>query len=195
MVPEWLGWTDVVLSVVAFGIGLVTLPTAFQMWWGRPTIDVQFTTDRREGIVALKCFITNPPVTGWRKKLGVYRETANNLCIIYTIREGGTERLIADMERPRINIEKGESSIRVDLHSGLPGIAWILYQEAGEKIAKINAKDDKSEYPTVEPGEYECYVKIVWASGSIDKRARCMIGRTIDETHWATVRSYPPHGR
>ena len=187
MVPEWLGWTDVVLSVVAFGIGLMTLPTAFQMWWGRPTIDVKFTVDRREGMVGLKCFLTNPPVRGWRKKLGVYRETANNLCIILTIREGGTKLLVADMARPRINVERGESAIRVDLHSGLPGIAVIFYQAADDKGAKINSKQDESDDPIIEPGEYECYVKVVWANGSIDKIARCIIGRTIDETRWTTV--------
>ena len=181
MVPEWLGWTDVVLSVVAFGIGLVTLPTAFQMWWGKPTPDMRFVTDRRESGVGLKCFITNDQVKGWRKMFGVHRETANNLCVVATIRERGTKRPIGDMIRPNINVEKGESSLRVDLHAGLPGIAVIVYQETGQVGAKIN---DESKNTVIDPGQYECELNVVWDRGSITKNTSCVIGKSIDETYW-----------
>ena len=138
MVPEWLGWTDVVLSGVAFGLAVVTLPTAFQMWWGKPAVRVTFTADRREMGVGLKCFIANDRVKGWRKKLA-YREPANNLCMFCTIRDG-KGGLVGDMIRPTINIEKGTPTLRVDLHTGFPGIAVICLQEAGQQKAKINDK-------------------------------------------------------
>ena len=190
MVPEWLGWTDVFLSVVAFGIGLVTLPTAFQMWWGKPAVSVTFTSDRRESGVGLKCFIANDPVKGWRKKLA-YRETANNLCMISTIRDGKGE-LVGDMIRPTINVENGTPSLRVNLDAGLPGIAVICFQEAGQQKATIN---DQSKNITIEPGEYKCELKVIWNRGFITIRNGFIIGRSIDETYWATVRSGPPHGR
>ena len=81
MVPEWLGWTDVVLSVVAFGIGLMTLPTAFKMWWGKPTPDMRFATDRRESGVGLKCFITNDQVNSPLKKASLtgFHATAKHI--------------------------------------------------------------------------------------------------------------------
>ena len=183
--PFWLQVLALCVSFLALGVAVVTLPTAFQMWWGKPTLDVEFKTDRRESGVGLRCFITNDPVKGWRKELGVHRETANNLCVVANIREGGRGSLVGNMIRPTINVENGPLSLRVDLHAGLPGIAVIFTQETGQENAIIN---DKSKNISILPGEYECELKVVYDRGVIIKKTRCIIGRTADETYWVTGR-------
>ena len=168
------------ISLLALVVALMTLPTAFQMWWGKPAVSVECTTDRRESGVGLKCLIWNRPVKGWRKKLA-YRETANNLCIIFTIRDGKGE-LVGSMIRPTINVENGTPSVRVDLHAGLPGIAVMCLQETGQQEAEIN---DESKNITVGSGEYKCELKVVWDRGSTTIKKRFIIGKSIDETYWS----------
>ena len=57
--PPPVAWVDIFLSAIAFGLAVVTLPTAFQMWWGRPAINVEFSADRMDVGTSLKCYIYN----------------------------------------------------------------------------------------------------------------------------------------
>jgi hypothetical protein len=66
------------LSVVASVIGLVTLPTAFQMFWGRPKIELTFHETRTDGYALMRCYISNEPINSRViRKLGVSRTVTN----------------------------------------------------------------------------------------------------------------------
>ena len=186
MVPEWLEWTDVVLSAIAFGVGFVTLPTAFQMWWGKPAIAVQFDTDRRETGAYLKCYIYNDYVKNRALKLlGVRREPAHEVAGTVTIREHPTGKVIGQA-RLRLNVEKGGSSVRADIHVGLPAIAVIVYYEKNDGGARLRDHEEGVEDQLIGQGEYEAALDIHWGQHSIRRKKLFFVGQNDERTNWRT---------
>ena len=48
--------------MLGLGIGIVTLPTAFQMFRGRPKLRITFDTTEVQNKVLLRCGIRNEPI-------------------------------------------------------------------------------------------------------------------------------------
>ncbi len=184
MVPEWLEWTDVVLSVIAFGVGFVTLPTAFQMWWGKPRLRFEFDRSRVRGGVGLIFWITNEPVRNRLLKwVGVTRDAAQKVRMTVTIRENGTKRFIAS-GKTTIKVENDESLYSVDLYSNTRSWAIIITQGDGAASGEINAPGNKDGKLDIQPGEYECTLSVKWGQGSASETRIFYVNPNVEATQW-----------
>ena len=183
MVPDWLQWSDVVLSLIAFGLAVVTLPTAFQMWWGRPAIEIDFAEQSVDIGVGLNCNITNCFIENeFLTLLGVRRTAAYDLGVKATIRESGTGKFIWS-GLVKIYTEKNDSSFRIDLHPGIFAFATIIFQERGKTTVCLSPMDEDEDVK-IEPGEYECEINVVWGQEGIIARRLFLVSDDIDLIAW-----------
>jgi hypothetical protein len=80
-------WFAIIISIIAFGLAIMTLPTVFQMIWGRPKLKVSFWG---KGHI-LQCGIQNVPVKGILKYLGVERELIPDFSVNVLIKDKSIE--------------------------------------------------------------------------------------------------------
>ena len=162
MVPDWLQWTGVVLSIIAFGLALMTLPTAFQMWWGRPSLSIAYERGRFDPGVGLNCRIENVHVKSkLLSMLGVVRETAYAVKVSALIRESGPGKILSRVI-PNINVEGSPPSSRADLHPGVSAFALIVLQ-GQDNVAFVCTPDRET---VLSPGEYDCEVTVTCGTKS-----------------------------
>ena len=165
MVPDWLQWTDVVVSIIAFGLAVMTLPTVFQMRWGRPSLSIECERGRFDPGVGLNCRIENVHVKSkLLSMLGVVRETAYAVKVSARIRESGSGKTLSQTI-PNINVEGAPPSSRADLHPGVPAFALLVFQGQDAVAVVCPPKDDGSE-TVLSPGEYNCEVTVTCGAKS-----------------------------
>lgn len=178
--PPWLEWSDIVLSIIAFGFAVVSLPTAFQMWWGKSSPSVEFRSDRIDPGKGLNIIITNSPIKNtFLKWMGVYRDTIHGLSASATITEHGTGRVVGELPL-EINIVKGEAAFLVDLHAGM--VAWVvpIFHGSTSSTASLPPEDGTE----LQPGRYECELKLSWSRGVVRTRRTFTAGNHADLTAW-----------
>ena len=182
--PPDLQWVDIFLSAIAFLVGIVTLPTAFQMWWGKPKPRFSFEKLRVDGGAGLICAISNAPVKNKILKFfGVRRSVAQDFGGSATIKRTGSREFVAQ-KTLKIKGREQEPCARVDLHPGIGTFALILGQEQGEPHGKFTRGNDGEEVILIEPGEYECELRVTWGQDSATARRTFMVGTKLDKTHW-----------
>ena len=159
MVPDWLQWTVVVLSFIAFWLAIMTLPTAAQMWWGRPSLSIKYERSRFDPGVGLSCYIENVHVKSKiLLMLGVVRETAYAVKVGAIIRESGSGKAVSRII-PNINVEGAPPSSRANLHPGVPAFATLVFQGQDAVAVVVPPRDDGAE-TALSPGEYDCEVTV-----------------------------------
>ena len=73
---EWLG-------IFALAVGLMALPTAFQIFWGRPEITFEFSRLHGGDYTNLFAHLYNHPVKRWLlRALGVKRDDAHFTVVV-----------------------------------------------------------------------------------------------------------------
>ena len=165
--PPLLSWGDIVLSAVAFGLAVVNLPTAFQMWWGRPSLAAEFERERLDPGVGLICLIRNVPV---RNKLlaalGVVRETVHGVAANAIITESGSGKVLS-RHRLEISVEGADRSPSVDLHAGIRAVAIVVFQATDDASAVASPIIGEDSGILMEPGQYDCEVTVVWGNKNL----------------------------
>ena len=182
MLPAWLDWIDVVVSLIAFGAAVVTLPTAFQMWWGRPSLSVEFKTGRYDSGVHLGCRIENAHITNKVLRiLRVTRETARAVKLRAKISVSGSGEIIGRTV-PNISVEGMPQSSRVDLHPGVPAFAQLIFQRQGGAAGIGPPKDDGGPIAELDPGEYDCEVTVECGTKYFGVRATFSVEDNLNNT-------------
>ena len=155
MVPDWMQWTDVVLSVIAFGLAVMALPTAFQMWWGKPSLEIKLDRSRIDAGVGLFCLIKNIPIEiQFLRWLGVCRKAAHGMRATATVSKSGSGELVG-YKQLEIFVGGNAAVPRVDLHPAVPSWAPVMIQSPGETSAMFGEIE-------IVPGEYCCEIEVEW---------------------------------
>ncbi|TAJ78947.1 hypothetical protein EPO44_19725 [bacterium] len=69
---------SLIVGLIALVMAIVTLPTAFQMYGGKPTIHVQANSDDINSVRVLRYFVRNKPITNsFLNFLGVIRQSTD----------------------------------------------------------------------------------------------------------------------
>lgn len=184
--PVWQ-WSGLAISVIAFVLAIMTLPTAFQMWWGRPEIKIRFVKADRSNMVALQCYIENEPIRSkLLRMLGVHRDSAD-IAADLTVRETPNGRQIVH-KRPLLNIEQGEPTLRVTLAARLPAIFAVAYQMRDNQQAAIFSdggdRIDTGNEILLVPGVYEAEVHVLLQDANVVSKKTFQIGRNSEGTYW-----------
>ena len=174
MVQDWMQWTGFVLSVIAFGLAL---PTAFQMWWGKPSLEIKLVRDRLNAGVGLTCEIRNKPIERqFLRWLGVCRKAAHGMRATATVSKAGSGELVG---RLLLEIDVGGNAAvpRVDLHPAVPSFARVMVQGSGETSAMFGKRK-------ILPGEYSCKIEVAWGHDTRRGRKSFSVTDDANSTLW-----------
>lgn len=145
-----------VISLCALVVAVMTLPTVFQMLWGKPRIKYRFgKTDDKDGMV-LSCELINKPITNHILKILGVRRVPVMVMVSFQIFEEGTKKPVYTGVIPHIVTHSGAIAQRVMLNSSIAPITVpiILVRKKDGKV--FQSEDELREaLPT---GSY--YVKL-----------------------------------
>ena len=182
MVPDWMQWTVVVLAVIAFGLAVMALPTAFQMWWGKPSLEIKLDRERLNAGVGLFCEITNKPIERqFLRWLGVYRAAAYGMRAIATVSKVGSGEIVGHKQL-EIVVGGNAAVPRVELYPAVPSFAAVMVQGPGETSAMFGEVE-------IVPGEYSCEIEVAW--GHDTGRVRNSFSVTDDANSTLSIRLGP----
>jgi hypothetical protein len=147
--PAWVSWMGLGLGALGVAVGIVTLPTALQMFFGRPKIAFGFSDHHEADLYMLRCHVSNSPIESKAlRRLGVIR---SSVCIGADVKlvEHGTNRIIIPLLRMRLATDK-ETGLQVDLPFSIaparcnvighiPGNGtFVAPQDGGDQAIQLN---------------------------------------------------------
>jgi hypothetical protein len=133
-----------IISIIALGVALMTLPTVAQMVWGKPRLIITFDSREVEGGKVMTCQFSNPPITeGFKKKIGVRRMPIEDLMADFSIAEYGSNKVIYPGHVPYILRHDGViNAQRINLPASIfPahfGVAAVSYDTKTVKVFDKN---------------------------------------------------------
>ncbi len=183
--PAWETHVSLGIGVAAFALAVVTLPTALQMFFGRPQIEFDFETDRRSrGTCVLRCIVQNEGIKSrFLRRLGVVR-TSVWITADFGISEWQTGKEILYLDRAIIHTER-----QTGLHVELPFEIMPAYfsiaahpEGAGAHIFKGNGKEPGISLPV---GTYVAQISVLTAyQQTRSVRHKFTVGDEPDATYW-----------
>ena len=179
---DW-GIAGFILAAIALVVAVMTLPTAFQMFWGAPKILFEFVeNDLEEGIRQLQVYISNAPIRlRTLRKMGIIR-TPVDIWADFSIYESGTNRLLKHLQRPILMTDK-EKSLQVTLpHTISPAVFIPIIHDP--KRAYVSPFDDEAK-TYLSLGKYYIEMTVgTSAQQSYDVRKEFVIGEKAKNSFW-----------
>lgn len=167
-----------ILSVVAIVIAMY--PVITQMVFGKPKIELDFTTQFMDGGDVLQCEIYNRPVaSSTLRKLGVNRRTAEAVLAFFSIMKHHNKDIVFLGSLSKMRSYTGAYAQSISLPASvLPtafGIA-IVSKDSGE----VTVITERPQVLILLPGEYDVHVSVI------------VEGKRIYETRMLSVTSDRP---
>lgn len=139
---EWIGLIAAVLAVVA-------LPTAFQMFYGRPKIEFVFSTHNTGDTTLLLVHLYNTLVTNpLLQRIGVRREEAH-FSVVITVTDSVGNQILkypeppfssGDVFRPnQFHLHAGGSPVTLELLGANGQHARIYYEKRAESFTEFDS--------------------------------------------------------
>ena len=97
------------IAVAAVVLGLMALPTVFQMIWGRPKIGFRFEEFTQQGKRVLGCRLFNKPVTNPLLVFFRVRRESAHVSGAFTVCDAATSERVASVTQPIIVSHRGRS--------------------------------------------------------------------------------------
>jgi len=151
-----------IVAFVALGVSVLAIPTFLQMRCGAPQITIEFKADDSAGKRMLKCDLYNHPIDTKSRlhRMGVRRESAEEVIAHLSIREFGTNRVILPDALPEIKTYKGYASQKVSLPASLFPISVPVAFYSEDK--KVKAVDNLS--IVLDIGKYIVEITVVYGN-------------------------------
>jgi len=167
------------LSVIALLVGVVAI-----LWrvFSKPRITLELGEEEGTWGKALACKVWNLPIERrYRRWLGFRREDASDIAAVFSIREEGTDRLVACNVDPTVRLKSGVASgdTRVPSSRNYRWVSLIVWRKNKNDVVVAMAEPSEM----LSPGRYTAEVGI---SGTEVKRIRGTfeVGKTYDELRW-----------
>jgi hypothetical protein len=160
--PEWQ-WISFGVGLVALVLGLIALPTVFQMFGGAAKADIDFNIDPR----FLSCSLSQPLVVRWLRWLKI-RRPAVDVTVGFWIERVDTGETVASTPFAQLRDMNGNKGKQLILSASiLPSLrCFILGHELQyEGRPFIVADDDKTR---LELDTYEVKVIVIHSGVAID---------------------------
>ncbi len=90
-------WIGLIAGLTALLVAVMTLPTAAQMIWGKPNIEISFKErgDKRENTLFLSCLFYNRPIENrFLRILRVYRRAVDSMSVFFSIENIRESRMV-----------------------------------------------------------------------------------------------------
>ncbi|HEX76716.1 MAG TPA: hypothetical protein G4O12_09100 [Dehalococcoidia bacterium] len=154
------------LSVIAIVIAMY--PVITQMIFGKPKIELNFTTQFMDSDDVLQCEIYNRPIrSSTLRKLGVNRRAAEDIVTIFSIKKHHNEDIVFQGSLSKMRSYTGTYAQRISLPASvLPaefGIA-IAHKDSG----RVTVFTERPQVILL-PGEYDVHIDIIVEGRRISK--------------------------
>lgn len=176
-----------IISLIALGVGAMTLPTAFQMWWGKPRLELDLKAREIMGVQTLKCHITNGPIKNkFLRWLGVVRQSTDVLGM-FQVSEAGSGKILASGVRAKFSSERDEGlRYQATISSVIPIAAPIVVSKNGRTRIYEGDADEHQDDIVLPRGRYKMTITIVHSHDVIERfRAEFVVGLKSEEVQWA----------
>lgn len=175
-IGEWLGLLGVVLALVA-------LPTAFQMFFGRPTIEFVCSVEHGDKGSILQCRLLNPAIENrFLKWLGVRREAAY-IHAAYKIWSQETGELIVDLTAPLL-VSTTDNAQALELRPTLFGVTFALVLCNQQGVFALAEKPNK-EVIRLDPGNYNAPVVVFCGEKRFVKNCAFVVTSNPMNSYWS----------
>jgi hypothetical protein len=175
-----------IIAIIALAASAVTLPTAFQMFWGGPKLGINVADlDGPDG-KRLACNIFNAPVKSRiLRRLGVHREPII-ISADFQICESGSNRVMLDTARASlidIGGASGQGTPRANLVDHIPlTFICLIHTNDGKVIA---ADPQKMTSVLLPPGRYRINVSVRCGDRIFSNcRREITVGERPIDTYW-----------
>ncbi len=171
---------SLVIGVIALVVSLVTLPSAFQMWWGRAKPKSEFRDNRQDNACVLLCEILNAPIrSGFLHSIGVKRDALIFQCFC-SISEIGTNKIVVRDQRLLITYGKNHAEYIGTIYPGTPAYVGIIKcSDLGNYV--ITDDDEKINIPQ---GEYKIKLTLVYDSVRAEKEWGIHLDKNFRTSNW-----------
>lgn len=185
--PEEWEWAGIILAA----LGLVmTAPTIFQMFWGRPLVRTRFDRHEQGTERFLNMYLENPPVkSGLIKRLGVRRETLQSLTVAFRISEAGSGKIIAPIRHARIYsdddpTDAGSPRISLPPTYSVAACIVVVHWDTQRNKAVVPA-DRLRPLLVLEPGYYLANITLIVDGDPEHIQRRFVVGQSADDLIWS----------
>jgi len=163
-------------------IGLMALPTVFQMIFGRPRLS--FWTDEftgPDGRILLFAF-KNEEVSNWLLRMLRVEREARDVQVFFNVQEQGTHKIIVKAASGLLNnVAKQEIAIRTETPPGFTVAATIV----GTKDGAADLLEGRTgNYIPIPPGHYNAYVSVLCGARQYNFIEPFQIGLQDYQTIW-----------
>jgi hypothetical protein len=179
--PYWL-WGTIILSIIAFGLAILAMPTVLQMFCGRPKISIKLKTAHTTAHKVLQFWVENEPIKSkFLKFVKVTRDPAYVVCSL-CIYEEGTGKVIFEHTKAKINVEQGEPTLQALVTPSFPGIGVAVYMNLQTKETFFRHDD---EWLPIEKGHYKIEILVTSAGeGVAEVTGKAYIGPNVERFFW-----------
>ena len=179
-IGEWLG-------VIAIALGIIVLPTALQMFCGRPKIEFEFSVVGDKKNSALQCKILNRPIESkFLTWLGVRRENAH-IFAAYRVENTDTGEIVVDLMQPII-VSKGRRGKEFELTSSFLGVSIAIAWISEQGVYALEEEIDKKAIP-LKSGIYSVPLMVFCGEKSFPVRRNFVVTSNPIDTYWASISS------
>jgi hypothetical protein len=180
---DWESLVALICSIVALAIGVMTLPTAFQMFFGRPKIAFDFCDLHKAGAHLLHCDISNEGIKSrFLRFIGVTR-SRTEISAFFAIFEYKTDKVVLPQIPAQITTDR-EAGWQVSLPFSVAPARIALIVDNGAGAAIVPQSD--SEMVSLEMGKYRIEIDVITDTQKSFKGTKyAIIGQRGDRAYWA----------
>jgi hypothetical protein len=173
-----------VIGVIGTAVGVVAIPTVFQMFGGAPKLTLTYGSGMDGDVKHLYCVVRNEPVTNrLYRLLRVTRQSCDAEAGFQICKEGdeplgnGTIRAIwTESNKP------DQASKRVTLGTIMPRSFNVAIWHEGRAIASHPHKED--DIIEIPPGTYVVNIAVIYGDQWLTESRELHIGNESEKTFW-----------
>jgi hypothetical protein len=171
-----------IIALLALLVGMLALPTVFQMIWGRPKITLESWTTNLKGGLLLECNMWNEPINNkLLKTMRVYRMPAHDITAYIEIKQAGTNKIKASFV-PRIRSLSGAYAQRISLAASPLRVSFlVVYRRHTDGIVKVNDEDKSS----LDVGKYEANIGVIVDYKPIREQWAFVVSKQEPYLYWS----------
>lgn len=178
---EAIAIASLIISVVAILMAGAALPTALQMFYGKPKLVLSMGVEVRDWGKVLSCRMMNPLVTNrCLRCLGVEKTIIPEARPVFTIWDDHTQEEIFSDHKPDLRNEKGDIILEGNIP---PSSSYRWFSIVTWRNQQSNAAIAREPAIVLHPGKYRVTIHIVGTQSRSTTRV-LMVGDSADDLRW-----------
>jgi hypothetical protein len=188
--PYHMEVAALVIGIIALLVSLVTLPSAFQMFWGGPKLYFDFLELDGSDVKRLYCSISSVPIQNRTlQRLGVRRESAV-VSAKFRICEAGSNRIVLDTAQAKlvaVGNPEDRGSIVTTVHDPLFGVTFDCAFHDNDRDHAVAIDPFKKTVATLLPGRYRVDIDVLCGHKLFSRWREMTVGTRPDHTYWLSA--------